>query len=267
MSSYPSVFLGLVLILYSSTPVGFASEALPSAPPTSGGLTTSPSGLSTGGSSAHAYEPVPGSKVLLQKAGLMKEPAVSFLVGRVLDLEKALASYETLAPEVRAQRDLEVQRVMSNTMNLERLGQRALIAYWEDLGSQSGGAKKQADYLALFRKLVEENYLERLREYMNGRYRIPLTGFRTGPQGVLIVDAKIERPDVDLLVEFRLMGEGEEMRIVDIRLDETSLEATYRGSFNRVIRRKGGLAEGFPELMRVMQIRLDELQSGEATRL
>ena len=70
-----------------------------------------------------------------------------------------------------------------------------------------------------------------------------------------------------MLVEFRLRKIGEQFRIVDIKLDETSLESTYRSSFNRIIRKEGSLENGFPELIRVMEKRLKELRAGSATRL
>lgn len=183
--------------------------------------------------------------------------ALNFVANRVVALEE---SVQLKSPRSR------FVKVVSDSLDLDFLGQRALIRYWKPLGEMQNGAQKQNDYLKLFNQLVEENYMDQAKNYLKGDYTIPLLE-EEAKNNFHFVRGKILKSDVDLLVEFRLRKTGEQFRIVDIKLDETSLESTYRSSFNRIIRKEGGLEKGFPELIRVMEKRLKELRAGSATRL
>lgn len=209
---------------------------------------------------------VEGSKILSTTYKIQSGSASAFLVDGVSRLEKVVEGIDQLKGEAAKKRDLEIKSLVSGILDLDVLGQKALITHWEALGKTKKGRDERDRYMKLFRQLVEENYLEKARAYINGKYQIPLTSEVAGPKGT-IVTAKISKTDVDLLVEFRLVKQEAGWRVVDIKLDETSLEETYRGSFNRVIKKKGDLKVGMPELLSVMDKRLTELRKGRATTL
>jgi len=225
------------------------------------------SSLSTGGSQTISQKPVEGSSILMSSYEISADSPSAFLVGKIIELEKAVADYETLPSGEKKKKDDEIRKIVSSALDLDRLGRRALITYWDKLGKSKAGLKKRKTYIKLFKELVEENYIQKTRTYMSGKYQIPLVREEPGPRGSHLILGRIKKSDVDLIVEFKLLKTESDYRVADVRLDETSLESTYRGSFNRIIRKKGGLEAGFPELLRVMRKRLDELKQGSATRL
>jgi ABC-type transporter MlaC component len=209
---------------------------------------------------------VDGSQILSTTYKIQPESASAFLADGVIQLEKVVKGIDQLKGDSAKKRDLEIKSLVSGILDLNVLGQRALATHWEQLGKTKKGREEREKYMKLFRQLVEENYLEKARTYINGKYQIPLTNEKVSSNGTIFT-AKINKTDVDLLVEFRLVKAGPSWRVVDIKLDETSLEETYRGSFNRVIKKKGELKVGMPELLAVMDRRLQELKKGRATSL
>jgi len=244
-------------------------------------LNTNRERLSTGsslstGAKRPEFKPVPGSSILFTSHDIEPDSPSEFLISHIRKLEEAVANYDLLPEAKQKETDEKIKRLVSQVLDLEHLARQALsagtvkegklVTYWEELGGSKEGATKRQRYGALFKKLVEENYLEKARTYMSGKYKIPLVG-ETQEGEKWIVRGQIEKQDADLVLEFKLAKPNGVFRVTDVKLDETSLESTYRGSFNRIIRNKGGLEQGFSELMGAMQKRLDELKKGGATRL
>ena len=209
---------------------------------------------------------VEGSKILSSVYSIKPMTPSSRFVDAVIALENAAQGIDKAHGQVATDKDKEVQNIISGVMDLEVLGQRAMVRYWDDLAKTKKGIKMRSQYIKLFKELVEANYLDKIRVYVSGKYQIPLMT-ELGTKKGAVVEARIKKSDVDLVVEFHFLKKKDEWRIFDVKLDETSLESTYRSSFNRIIRKKGGLDAGFPELLDVMKQRLTELQKGTATKL
>lgn len=209
---------------------------------------------------------IEGSQILSTTYKIESGTASAFLVNSVLKLEGVVRGIDQLKGDSAKKRDAEIKALVSGILDLNVLGERALATHWAALGKTKKGKAERDRYMKLFHQLVEENYLDKARAYINGKYQIPLTAERETPKGT-VVTAKISKTDVDMLVEFRLAKSATGWRVVDIKLDETSLEETYRGSFNRIIKKKGDLKAGMPELLTVMDKRLTELKKGRATSL
>ena len=210
--------------------------------------------------------PIKGSKILQSTYKVKAKSPSKRLVRAILNLEKAADGLDKLKGPEAEKKDRKIQKIVSGVMDLKTLGQRALIRYWDELGASKTGRKQRSQYQSLFVSLIEANYLDKIRDYMSGKYEIPLI-LETIVKTKAIVEARIKKTDVDVIVEFHFHKNSKDWRIVDVKLDETSLEATYRSSFNRIIRKKGGLKTGFPELLNVMKERLAELEKGEGTKL
>lgn len=228
-------------------------------------LSTS-SSLSTTTGRDEKAKPVQGSEVLKSTYEIKEGSASAFLAKRFIELEKTVKAFDDTSPEQEVENNSKLRKIVSSSLDLDRLAERALISYWDEVGESKALADRRDEYTKLFKELVEENYLEKAKTYISRKYQIPLTD-ESKRRKYSIVTGKIKKPDVDLIVEFKLLQSDGAYRVVDVKLDETSLEASYRSSFNRIIRKQGGIEEGFPELLRVMEKRLAELKKGEATRL
>ena len=233
----------------------------------SGSLLTGASGNSLSSSTRGISEKqVPGSKILSTTYDIQKNSASEFVVQGITSLETVVQGLQGAKGKDVQKKENEVKKLVSGMLDLDVLGKRALITYWDELGKTVKGKGWREKYLGIFRQLVEENYMEKARVYVGGKYQIPLTGEETSGQGTT-VKAFIKKTDVDLNVEFILSKTDKGWKIFDIRLDDTSLEGTYRSSFNRIIKKHGGLSAGMPELLNVMSKRLQELKKGKATTL
>lgn len=231
-------------------------------------LSTGPSTLSTGSDALSPQEttrPIAGSEILRTAYEVQTGSATAFLVKEISRLEKVVQG--TKKKNI-SKENKQIREIVSGVLDLDHLGQRALVSHWEELAKTSKGLQMRDRYLKLFRELVEENYLEKAKKYVSGNYHIPFLQEEHKGNKTRVL-SRIKRKDVDLILEFFLSKKDEKVwRVTDIRLDETSLEGTYRSNFNRVIRKQGGLESGFPELLRVMDKRLKELRAeGGATRL
>lgn len=224
-----------------------------------------PSNTSTGSSSVEG-RPVSGSQLLFMTyAPKGPDSATSYMMKNILEVEKLMGGVKQDDRQIKA-KDPALRKFISSVLDLDTLGRNALATYWDELGKTSDGKKKRETYLTTFKKLVEENYMEKIRVYVGGNYRITLTGEQPNKRGTS-VNAMIKKKDADVMVEFQLQKKDGNWAIIDTKLDDTSLEEAYRGSFNRIVKKHGGLQKGFPELIRVMEKRLEELKKGKATKI
>lgn len=223
--------------------------------------------LSSGSKTVVKAKPIAGSSILSSTFEVKPGTGAAFLVEKLLLLEQMVGKdFDSLKGKELAAKNEEIRKLVGQVLDLDRLAKRALIAYWDKLGEMKNADEKKKEYLSLFKRLVEENYLEKAKGYVGGKYKIPLVS-ETKKAPYELVEGKIEQSDVDLLIQFKILKENEKYKVVDVKLDETSLESTYRGSFNRIIRKQDGMTKGFDELIRVMKKRLEELVKGNATRL
>ncbi len=230
------------------------------------GISTTTGGINTPSIST-TVKPVAGSKRLESTFDIVAGSASDFIVHSIKDLERIVEGMDQTKGKAKKERESRLRALVSNMLDLNRLGQRALVTHWETLGKSKSGINQRDQYVGLFRDLVEENYMEQARKYIGGNYVLTLTSEEKSEGAGTLVYGRIKKPDVDVIVEFNMIQNGNQWKVTDIKLDATSLEATYRSSFNRIIRKKGGLEAGFPELIKTMKKRLAELKSGKSTSL
>ncbi len=209
---------------------------------------------------------LPGSQIVYVSEPPKSGSASDFVIAHIIKLEKALQSGKELSDMELKKKDPLIKEIVSSVLDLQALGLKALSTHWDELGKTASGKKQRSRYESVFKNLVEENYLQKIRHYIRGQHQIHFTGELSGPTGVRVM-ARIQKKDVDVFVEFDVEKRGSSWKVVDTKLDETSLQETYRSSFNRIIRKNGGLAKGFPELLKAMDKRLAELRGGKATQL
>jgi phospholipid transport system substrate-binding protein len=209
---------------------------------------------------------VPGSRILWTEYVVTEGSPTDSIVKSVIKLEGVVEQLKGKKGTAKKALEDQMRGVVSAVLDLQTLGQGAMVTHWNALGKTPKLKKMRDKYMSLFRQLIEENYMEQARKYIGGKYQITFTSEDTQSKKPM-VKAKIKKTDVDVLVEFDVLKQEGGWKVQDIRLDTTSLEATYRSSFNRLIKKKGGLDSGFPELLKSMEKRLAELRSGKAESL
>lgn len=217
------------------------------------------------------YQPIEGSQIFKRSFEFKDQSATAFVVDRLVSLEKQIRKEGAVTEEALQKQDKQIREAVSAVLDLESIGRYALSMHWDAVAAQEGGKALLENYMKVFKNLVEENYLERAREYLSGNHEIRFSReFETEERDekFTVVEGSIKQPDIDLILQFYVQKEGDNYQVHDIRLDETSLRGTYRGSFNRTVGKRlraaqdkeQGRKEGVSELVDLMNSRLAERQ-------
>jgi ABC-type transporter MlaC component len=222
------------------------------------------------------YRAIGDSQIFKTSFSYPADSATHFVVARLVDLEKSIRSDTELSAERLKLQDQEIRKAVSAVLDLEAIGRYALSAHWDALSAQPKGKEKLESYLQVFKGLVEENYLERARQYLSGKHEIRFSReFKetVRDEEFIVVEGSIRQPDIDLILKFFVKKFGNEYRVHDVQLDDTSLRGTYRGSFNRMVNPKvraakdqeAGRLEGVTELIETMNKKLAERKSSASS--
>lgn len=150
-------------------------------------------------------------------------------------------------PEKRA----AVRKLASEVFDTMETAQRVLGQHWQ----QRTQAERE-DFAKLFANLLEQTYISRIDEYGGERLAYvseQVTGDKAVVRARIITNKGTEVP-----VESRLLLKGDRWLTYDILVENLSLISNYRSQFDRVIRQ-----QGYPELVRRLQVRVEALNEKE----
>jgi len=179
-------------------------------------------------------------------ASAQQDPAVAFIQRRG---EQLLAIVNGDGPG--AQKQQQVARLLAETVDMDGVGRFVVGRYWRTASQQD-----QREFLKLFHDLLVETISVRFGELKGLKFQV------TGPtrrdeesQGVATV---IERPgQPPAAVEWRIAGQGSDLKVVDLIAEGTSLRLTQRGEYTAVLQRNSGR---FDALLGAMKRQLAQLQ-------
>jgi phospholipid transport system substrate-binding protein len=168
-------------------------------------------------------------------------------VARVLTVLQDSRKAEGLATE----RQVALRKIVSEIVDFEETGRRALGRHW---APRTPG--ERAEFIGLFRRLLEETYLAKLKLY--GEETITYVG-ESVDGGEAIVRARIvPKQGAEVPVDYRMYFRGDRWRVYDVVMDGVSLVDNYRTQFNRIIQ-----TSSYAELIAKLQARDG---NSEATR-
>jgi phospholipid transport system substrate-binding protein len=179
-------------------------------------------------------------------ASAQQDPAVAFIQRRG---EQLLAIVNGDGPGTQKQQ--QVARLLAETVDMDGVGRFVVGRYWRTASQQ-----EQREFLKLFHDLLVETISVRFGELKGLKFQV------TGPtrrdeesQGVGTV---IERPgQPPAAVEWRIAGQGSDLRVIDLIAEGTSLRLTQRGEYTAVLQRNSGR---FDALLGAMKRQLAQLQ-------
>lgn len=179
-------------------------------------------------------------------ASAQQDPAVAFIQRRG---EQLLAIINGDGPTTQKQQ--QVARLLAETVDMDGVGRFVVGRYWRTASQQ-----EQREFLKLFHDLLVETISVRFGELKGLKFQV------TGPtrrdeesQGVATV---IERPgQPPAAVEWRIAGQGSELKVIDLIAEGTSLRLTQRGEYTAVLQRNSGR---FEALLGAMKRQLAQLQ-------
>ena len=148
-----------------------------------------------------------------------------------------------------AKRRLTLKKSISTIFDYGEMAKRSLGKHWNQ---RSAAEKKQ--FTDLFATLLENSYAAKIESYNNEKI-VYLKEALDGEYAEVkskVVTAKRDEFSLD----YRLIQENGRWMVYDVVIEGVSLVSNYRSQFNKII-----TANGYPELVRKLQTKSDELKA------
>jgi ABC-type transporter MlaC component len=130
--------------------------------------------------------------------------------------------------------------LLAKFLDTDAMGREALGQHWS-----SFTAPQQKEFLALFRKLFQQTYVQTLLLFQNPDF--VYAGERPSGSGA-IVDTKIVTPRDQFDVSYRLIPAGDKWQAIAITVENVNLTTNLSNQFNRLLDRM--TVDDLLELMR-----------------
>lgn len=152
-----------------------------------------------------------------------------------------------------------VSRILNEMIDVDELARRALEPLW----SQRTPAEQQ-EFVGLLRQLIERNYRNNLDRTVDWTVRYEPEQINEADGTAVVRTVARSRDDAraaPVSIEYRLRRNGDRWVVYDLVTNRASLVQTYHDSYTRILRERG-----FPELIRRMRNRLQQMDSGNTPR-
>ena len=126
--------------------------------------------------------------------------------------------------------------------DFDEISKRALSRHWQTLQRE-----EQAEFVALFRDLLERAYLAQV-ETASGGEKIAFLGESIENESATVRSKVVTRQGSEIPLDYRLHVRDGSWRIYDVAVQGVSFIASYRTQFDRVIR-----AESYSSLRERLQ--------------
>jgi phospholipid transport system substrate-binding protein len=133
----------------------------------------------------------------------------------------------------REQAEQQLNAVWLQAFDVAGIGRAVLGPHWK-----SASEEQRQAYMDVFPKYVAMLYAIQFSDYSGETFEV---NGRAAPSGAdTLVRAKILRPGGEpIKVDFVVQGQGEELKIKDVKIEGVSLLVTKRSEFDAVIAQKG----------------------------
>lgn len=162
--------------------------------------------------------------------------AITETEARVWTQDKGQRLLNAFAETDLKKRYAELDTMFLNFVDLDYISKFVLGKYWRRLNE-----KEKTDYQQLFKRYALSVYKSFPLEFDTSQIEYTITGVRPG-KNYADVTANIffqlgSKPEdkQNILVEFRLNKTGGKLRIIDLKIGESSLILSYRGRFYEMI--------------------------------
>lgn len=120
-------------------------------------------------------------------------------------------------------------------------------------------------YLSLFEKLMVSTYAHRFQRYSGETLEV--TGVRNIDENQVLVQTTLKRPNADkpLRVDWRVRGQQDKLKVIDIMIEGLSMAQTQRSEFSSVLRDNGGDVDALMATLdeRLIAARAERMTSNE----
>jgi phospholipid transport system substrate-binding protein len=141
-----------------------------------------------------------------------------------------------------------IRKIISDHFDFHAMSRLSVGAPWNDATPE-----QRSRFTTLFKELLEYSYGNRLSAYHGQTIHYDAAEYRGNRARIksMIIDTDKQTP-----VEYRLLKDGDDWRVYDIRIEGVSLVATFRTDFQNEID-----SVGFDGLLKSLAKKVDELKA------
>jgi len=140
--------------------------------------------------------------------------------------------------------DAEIDKVFNSLLNYDVLAEASLGSEWANLK-----AEERAEFTRILSQLVRNSYRKNLKNTLGYKISYTKTITAEGRDVVSTEAENLKNPrDEKIAIDYVVIGDGDQRRIVDVVTEQTSMVLNYRKSFAKVIKK-----DGFPKLIEKMK--------------
>lgn len=177
-------------------------------------------------------------------AGSARADGVDAAIGFIQKLGDKAVSTIAATEKDEDERLRQFRGLLNENFDVPGIGRFVLGRYW-----RVATPEQRDEYLKLFEESIIRTYARRFSDYSGETVEVERA--RRDGDDFILVDSRIQRPTGGpVAVTWRLLGEGESFRIVDVVVEGVSMSVTQRSDFASVIQSGGGNIEALLKVMR-----------------
>ena len=177
-------------------------------------------------------------------AGSARADGVDAAIGFIQKLGDKAVSTIAATEKDEDERLRQFRGLLNENFDVPGIGRFVLGRYW-----RVATPEQRDEYLKLFEESIIRTYARRFSDYSGETVEVERA--RRDGDDFILVDSRIQRPTGGpVAVTWRLLGEGESFKIVDVVVEGVSMSVTQRSDFASVIQSGGGNIEALLKVMR-----------------
>lgn len=156
---------------------------------------------------------------------------------------------EMKKPQNEQKRRKALKRAISEIFDYSEMTKRSMGSHWR---GRSDTEKKE--FSGLFETLLESSYAGKIESYNNEK--VVYLGEKIDGEFAEVRSKIVTAKRDEFAIDYRLMNKSGRWMVYDVVIEGVSLVSNYRTQFNKIIN-----SQGYPELVKKMKTKSDELKS------
>jgi len=166
-------------------------------------------------------------------------------VDNIIDV---LKDKQLAAPEMRATRRARVEELVDGVFDFQEMGKKTLSDTWDTMS-----AAERKEFVDLLARMVKQRYIGKIDSYA-GQEVVFKKQRQKGNRALVYSDLLDNNTEIP--IDYKMVRNGDQWVVYDLRIENISLVANYRSDFSRII-----IKDGVPALMKKMRETVDQFQT------
>ncbi len=145
-----------------------------------------------------------------------------------------------------------VSAEVANRFDFAEMAKRALAQAWN-----GRTATEKEKFVSLFKELLKDTYVERLKTYSDGSYKVVFDKVLVRGKKA-VVSSLVTQQGREISAAYKMYKNGDEWFVYDVVIEGVSLVSNYRSQFVSVIQK-----DGYEELVRRLEEKIAESRQSE----